>query len=74
VRHRDLHLTLRDTGGLKAPSLRSPLRFSVTPVEHVAPPQLGEHTHAVLSAELSLPAERIEDLRKIGVLAVAERP
>ena len=49
------------------PSLRSPLRFSATPVEMRAPPMLGEHTEA-LRAELGLGDAELAGLRERGVL------
>ena len=47
---------------------RSPYRFSKTPVRHRPSPALGEHTDAVLMADLGLSAEQIAGLRERGVL------
>ncbi|AOZ09797.1 CaiB/BaiF CoA transferase family protein [Cupriavidus malaysiensis] len=68
VRHRDLLLKLPHGRGVDAPSLRSPLRFSATPVEMRAPPMLGEHTEAALRAELGLGDAELAGLRERGVL------
>ncbi len=47
----------------------SPLRLARTPPEYrSAPPLLGEHTEAVLSAELGLTADDFASLRQAGVL------
>lgn len=54
--------------GVAVPSLRSPLRFSGTPVEHRASPMLGEHSAQVLAGELGLGEERIEMLRERGII------
>lgn len=53
--------------GLKG--IRSPLNFSETPItRYDAPPMLGEHTDAVLGAELGVDAEEIAALRAAGVI------
>jgi crotonobetainyl-CoA:carnitine CoA-transferase CaiB-like acyl-CoA transferase len=49
--------------------VRSPMRFSATPVEHeVPPPVLGEHTEEVLREMLGLSPAEIAKLRADGVL------
>jgi crotonobetainyl-CoA:carnitine CoA-transferase CaiB-like acyl-CoA transferase len=49
--------------------IRSPMRFSETPLEHtVPPPVLGEHTKEILRAMLALSDEKIEKLRADGVV------
>jgi len=48
------------------PRLRSPLRFSGTPVVHRASP--GEHSAQVLAAELGLDAERLQTLRERAIV------
>lgn len=68
TRHRELALTLRHARDVDIPSVRSPLRFSVSTVEHRGPPMLGADTEAVLGEELGLDAERLDSLRGKGVL------
>ena len=48
--------------------MRSPLRFSETPVQHKAPPLLGQHTQDVIGGVLGKSAEEIERLRKAGAI------
>jgi crotonobetainyl-CoA:carnitine CoA-transferase CaiB-like acyl-CoA transferase len=51
------------------PLVGSPLRFSDTPVEYrLPPPQLGEHTDAVLGGLLGRTAAQIAALRAAGVV------
>lgn len=68
ARHRELALTLAHSRGVDVPSLRSPLRFSRTPVTHRAPPMLGEHTARVLGEEFGIDAQRLAQLRERGVV------
>ena len=68
ARHRQLSIHLPHSSGASAPLVRSPLQFSKTPVEHRAPPQLGEHTERVLSELLGLEADRIAALKAQGVI------
>ncbi|MGO4328618.1 CaiB/BaiF CoA transferase family protein [Cupriavidus sp. 2TAF22] len=68
VRHRDLLMHLPHGRGVTAPSLRSPLRFSATPVVVKAPPMLGEHTEGALRAELGLSEAEVKGLKERGVL------
>jgi crotonobetainyl-CoA:carnitine CoA-transferase CaiB-like acyl-CoA transferase len=64
IRHRGMAV---ETPHKLAPGLRvlaSPLKFSATPItDYAAPPMLGEHTDAVLQAELGMDAAQIEGLR-----------
>lgn len=54
-------------GGI--PLVASPIRMSDTPVQYRnSPPQLGQHTRAVLREHLGLSAEAIDELSKQGVL------
>jgi crotonobetainyl-CoA:carnitine CoA-transferase CaiB-like acyl-CoA transferase len=54
-------------GGI--PLVASPIRLSDTPVQYRnSPPQLGQHTHAVLRDQLGLSKEAIDELSKQGVL------
>jgi crotonobetainyl-CoA:carnitine CoA-transferase CaiB-like acyl-CoA transferase len=68
VQHRGLQMSLPHASGVDVPSLRSPLRFSATPVAYSAPPQLGQHTDAVLAAELGLDEAALAHLRQQRVL------
>ncbi|WP_420991570.1 CaiB/BaiF CoA transferase family protein [Cupriavidus sp. 30B13] len=68
VRHRELLMHLPHGRGVTAPSLRSPLRFSATPVTMKAPPMLGEHTDRALRAELGLSETEVAGLREKGIL------
>ena len=68
TRHRELALRLPHSRGVDVPSLRSPLRFSDTPVTHRASPMLGEHSAQVLADELGLGRERLQGLRERGVI------
>jgi crotonobetainyl-CoA:carnitine CoA-transferase CaiB-like acyl-CoA transferase len=68
TRHRELALQLPHGSGAQVPSLRSPLRFSRTPVEHRSPPMLGEHSAQVLASELGISEARLRDLRAHGVI------
>jgi len=68
ARHRELALSLSHSRAVEVPSLRSPLRFSATPVMHRASPMLGEHSAQVLSDELEIRPERLQALRERGVI------
>jgi formyl-CoA transferase len=47
----------------------NPVRFSATPARsESAPPCLGQHTTEVLGGLLGMPDERIEELRKAGLV------
>lgn len=68
VRHRGLLVRLPHASGTDAPSLRSPLRFSATPVTMTAPPQLGQHTETALCAELGMTPADVDAYRARGIL------
>ena len=69
VKHRHLEKHLPHSSGVDAPSLRSPLTFSLTPVEHIAPPVLGEHTQTILKEVLGLSNEQIKSLQDQKVIS-----
>ncbi|MFN7754128.1 MAG: CaiB/BaiF CoA transferase family protein [Pseudomonadota bacterium] len=52
----------------EVPVVASPLRFSDTPVEHVRPPLLSEHTEAVLTELLGRSHEQVAALRESGIV------
>ena len=68
LQHRGLELKLPHSRGFDVPSLRSPLRFSKTPVEHKAPPMLGEHNAEVYEQMLGLSAAELADLQAKGLV------
>jgi len=47
---------------------RSPLRLSAAPVEHRAPPMLGQHTAQVLTDTLGKSVADIERLKAGGII------
>jgi crotonobetainyl-CoA:carnitine CoA-transferase CaiB-like acyl-CoA transferase len=67
---RNLRVTVRDPDGKPVDLVGSPFHVAGTtlPVAHI-PPQLGQHTDEVLHALLGLDAERLQELRKQGVIA-----
>jgi formyl-CoA transferase len=68
VKARGLRVELPHTTAGKVSVVRSPMRFSGTPIEHgMGPPVLGEHTDEVLAA-LGKSVEEIARLRKAGVV------
>ena len=70
VRHRGLRFDLPHAAGGTVPQVRNPIVYSRTPLEYrLAPPLLGQHTDAVLGAELGLDAARIAALRQAGAIA-----
>ncbi len=68
AQHRELALTLAHGRGGAVPSVRSPLRFSKTPVEHRSPPLLGAHTRDILCDKLQLDEAAYQRLRALGVV------
>ncbi len=64
VQHRGLVLQVPHASGVDVPTLRSPLNLSDSPVDHRAPPALGQHTEEVLRQRLGLSAQAIEELRR----------
>jgi len=68
VRHRELALRVPHASGTEVPTLRSPLRLPDSPVEHRAPPMLGQHTREVLRERLGLDPAAIEALQRDGIV------
>lgn len=68
VQHRELAFSLPHQRGMSAPTLRSPLSFSETPVRYQSPPQLGQHTQDVLRTLLKLEEPMIESLKREQVI------
>lgn len=64
VRHRGLAMKLPHASGVDVPVLRSPLHLSAAPVEHRAPPMLGQHSDEVLRELLGKSAAEIAHLRE----------
>jgi crotonobetainyl-CoA:carnitine CoA-transferase CaiB-like acyl-CoA transferase len=53
----------------KVSLVRSPMRFSETPLEHkTPPPTLGQHTDEVLRGLLTMSEEEVGRLRAAGVV------
>jgi crotonobetainyl-CoA:carnitine CoA-transferase CaiB-like acyl-CoA transferase len=68
ARARGLRIDLPHPLAGTMPSIRSPLRYSDTPVDHRAPPALGQHTDEVLRALLGRDDAAIAALRGRGVI------
>ena len=67
---RGLRLDLDHPLAGTVPSVRNPIRYSQTAIEHNAPPPLlGEHTDAVLADVLGLDTEKIKQLRVDNVIS-----
>ena len=66
---RGLRMELAHPSAGKVSLVRSPMRFSETPLEHgVPPPTLGQHTDEVLRTVLKKDASEIARLRSEGVV------
>jgi len=63
VKHRGIEMHLKRPNGQTVPVIRSPLHLSKTPVEHVAPPTIGEHTDRILHEVLGKSEAEIAQLR-----------
>ena len=69
VKARGMQIEMDHPAAGPVPLVGSPLRFSDTPVEYrLPPPQLGEHTDAVLADLLGKSAADIAALRAAGVV------
>jgi crotonobetainyl-CoA:carnitine CoA-transferase CaiB-like acyl-CoA transferase len=70
---RDLATQIEDDAGVAVPTVRSPLRLSVTPpVLHTAPPRVGQHTFEVLREVAGIDEERIRELHAKGIVSLEE--
>lgn len=69
VQARGMRIAMTHPQAGEVPLVASPIRLSDTPVSYRhAPPQLGQHTDAVLAAYLGLSAEALHNYRSHGVL------
>jgi formyl-CoA transferase len=69
VKARQLKVEIEHPTAGKVALIRSPMRFSETPVEYtVPPPLLGQHTDEVLSKVLGKTADEIAGLKKAGTV------
>ena len=68
VKHRGIRALVDHPAHGSIPLLHSPFRFSETPVQHRAPPQMGADTDAVLREELGFADAELAGLRASGVL------
>jgi crotonobetainyl-CoA:carnitine CoA-transferase CaiB-like acyl-CoA transferase len=69
VQARGMRIELPHATAGKVPLIRSPMRFSGTPVEHTAgPPTLGQHTDEVLAKALGKSADEIAKLKAEGIV------
>ncbi|GGH65385.1 hypothetical protein GCM10010975_33160 [Comamonas phosphati] len=70
VRARGMQIAMEHSLAGSVPLVASPMRLSDTPVQYSeAPPQLGQHTRAVLCERLGHAQEAVEGPRRKGVLA-----
>ena len=71
LKSRGMKLDLPHPLAGRVPQVGNPLKFSATPVAYTqAPPLLGEHTAAVLSARLGFPEAMLADLAARRVIEV----
>jgi crotonobetainyl-CoA:carnitine CoA-transferase CaiB-like acyl-CoA transferase len=69
VQARGMQIEMQHSQAGGIPLVASPIRMSDTPVLYRnSPPQLGQHTRAVLREQLGLSAQAIDELSKQGVL------
>ena len=69
VQHRGLHVELPHPRYGSVPSVANPIRLSQTPIQYdKAPPELGEHNHAVLRELLGLNEEQTKTLQAQGIV------
>ena len=71
---RDLATQIEDDEGVEVPTVRSPLRLSLTPPSlRIAPPRIGQHTDEILREVVGLSGSAVDELKDRGVIATAER-
>jgi crotonobetainyl-CoA:carnitine CoA-transferase CaiB-like acyl-CoA transferase len=68
VIHRKLRIEIEQENGDPIPVVRSPLNFSLTPVQHRPAPALGQDTAKTLHELLGKSCEEIERLRAAGAI------
>ena len=69
VKARGMRIELPHAAAGKVPVIRSPMRFSGTPIEHQAgPPVLGQHTDEVLTSVLGKSPAEIGKLKDGGIV------
>ena len=69
VKARGLRVEVPHASAGKVPVVRSPMRFSDTPIEYnMGPPLLGQHTDEVLTKTLGKSADEIARLKKSGIV------
>ena len=69
VRARGLQMTMPHAAGAEVALVANPIRMSDTPVQYrEAPPQLGQHTRAVLHDILDMNEKDIDELQQKGAL------
>ena len=69
VKARGMQIEMQHPQAGGIPLVASPIRLSDTPVQYrSSPPQLGQHTQAVLRDQLGLSPQAIDELFKQGVL------
>jgi formyl-CoA transferase/CoA:oxalate CoA-transferase len=70
VRHRGMVVEVEHERLGHLPTLGTPIKLDgAPPFVPAPPPRLGQHTDAVLAALLEYPGERLEALRRAGVIA-----
>jgi crotonobetainyl-CoA:carnitine CoA-transferase CaiB-like acyl-CoA transferase len=66
---RGLKISLDRADGVATPGVANPIRYSATPVSYSRPaPPLGDSTNEILSALLSLTPDKIDELKRKGVV------
>jgi crotonobetainyl-CoA:carnitine CoA-transferase CaiB-like acyl-CoA transferase len=66
---RGMQMTMPHVAGADVALVANPIRLSDTPVQYrEAPPQLGQHTRAVLRDTLNMSEEDIDELQRKGAL------